>query len=233
MHGTRKDDQYKKTGIIGDNGTGKSTMLLNLMGQCYDLKNHRVLILCGTTPKAYKNITRIETYEDLKKFRNGIALFWDYEVDEITMLVKLIAIYQEGQQNFKKHPQQYDLHYLHNGALVFEDASNYLETTLPKVIKAFLGNYRMYFIDLFFIAHTFTDFPSGLRRRMNYFIVYTTLEELSEKDFKSFRYPNYTALHQAWQKKRNDPDRFTPITITTGAWQILKFYNLPPAKWLK
>lgn len=217
MTGTLKDGQYKKTGVIGDNGTGKSTWLLKLINDCYDLSNHRVLILCATTPPAYKNITRIRNYEDLKKFRSGIALFWDYHSDEIAMMVQLIAIYNEGQQNFEQHPLKNELHYLHNGALIFEDASNYLETTLPRVIKSFLGNYRMYHIDLFFVAHTFTDFPSGLRRRMNYFVVYTTLEELSEKDFKSFRYPNFSALYEAWKLKTQDPDRFTPITIKTGA----------------
>lgn len=216
MNGTRKDDQYGKTGIIGDNGTGKSTYILKTINESYDLGLHRVLIICQTTPKAYKSITRLNTYEELRNFKNGVALFWDYECSTKQMLLNLIAIYSQGQQNVKKHPLQPHLHYLHNGALVFEDASNYLRANVPEEIMTFLGNYRMYFIDLYFVAHTFTDFPSALRRRMNYFVIYTTLETLSERDFKSFRYPNHEALHHFWLQKKTDPDRFTPIVIKTG-----------------
>lgn len=217
MRGARKDDQYKRWGIIGDNGTGKSTFMLNkLIYPHYDMDANRVLILCDSTPKAYKGITRLRTYEELCKIESGIFLFWDNEIEPELMLLRIIAILREGQQNREKGRPQSEW-YLHNGAIVFDDCSNYILPNPPKVVRTFLGNHRMYFIDLFFISHTLTDFPSLLRRRMNYFVLYKTLEQLEEGDLRAFRYPVYKNVYKAWVNRMNHHDRFTPLIIKTGS----------------
>jgi hypothetical protein len=217
MQGTRTDDQYKKTGIIGDNGTGKSTYLLErVIKPSYNLTTHRILIICDTNPKAYAGITRLTTYDQLKQFTNGIALFWDNTVNPEVMLEKIIDILRQGQTNLQAHPRSPHLHYLHNGAIVFDDCSNYILANPKQVIRTFLGNYRMYCVDLFFIAHSLTDFPSFLRRRMNYFTLYKTLENLTENDLKQFRYPNYQNIFRAWVNRMNHPNRFEPLTIKTA-----------------
>lgn len=213
--GERKDDQYKKTGILGDNGTGKSTWLLSQIEKSYDPRIHRVLIICDTTPKAYKHITRLKDYEDMRRFKSGIALFFDHSCAPEQMLENIIDILREGQQNRDdKFPPE--THYLHNGAIIFEDCSNYIMANPKQCIRTFLGNYRMYQLDLFFIAHTLTDFPSFLRRRMNYYVIYKTLESLSDKSLERLKYPNHQNIYRAWVHVMNQSDRFKNMIIKTG-----------------
>ena len=217
MRGIRKDDQYKKWGIIGDNGKGKTTFLLELIKSSYDLNTNRVLILCETNPKAYKDIYRIKTYEELKDFESGIALFWDYDNPEMMMLKNLINILNEGAKNMEEHPQSYGTHYLHNGAIVFDDCSNYIPEKPPIEVMKFLGNYRMYLIDLIFVSHTLCDFPAKLRRRMNFYTLFKTLENISEQKLSSLSYPRTEIINEAWIRVMNNPNNFANLTIKTGS----------------
>lgn len=208
MTGTRKDDQYKRTAFIGINGTGKSTAILDIINKSYDLSQHKVLLICDTDPKAYKDIDRLYTYEQLKKFQNGIAKFYDYKTSPPKMVENIIDIMREGQDGKK---------FLQNGLIVFEDCSNYLLSNPPESIRTFVGNHRMYHLDLFFTVHSFKDLPSFLRRRMNYFTVFKTLDAFNSwKRLESLDFPNAENIYKAWVKVMNDENRFVNLTIKTG-----------------
>lgn len=209
MTGTRKDDDYKRGAFIGKNNTGKSTVVIDMVRKSYDPNTHRVLLICDTDPKAYTGITRLYTYDELKNFKCGIAKFFDYKCDPAQMIENIIAIIREGQDTAAKP--------LQNGAIVFDDCSNYIRTNPPVSVTTFLGNHRMYHLDLFFTVHSIKDLPSLLRRRMSFFTVFKTLDSFqSHKRLESLDYPNAENLYKAWVKVMNDPSEYSNMTIKTG-----------------
>lgn len=210
LAGTKKDGDYKRTAYIGINKTGKSSRMLEVLQKSYNPNIHRVLILTQTTPTAYNSLTRFTTYEQLKAFKSGIALFWDYEREPEEMVRTLCTVIDEGEKNGRK--------YLQNGAIIFEDCSNYLEHNPARPIKTFLGNHRMYHLDLFFTVHSFKDLPSFLRRRMNYIRTFKTLDTFANyKRLEQLDYPNAENIHRAWVEVMNHPDNYYNLTIRTGS----------------
>jgi hypothetical protein len=216
MTGQRKDGDYKRTAYIGINKTGKSSRMLEVLQDSYHFsaenkiwpRDNRILILTRTTPDAYKNIKRLTTYEELKEFGHGIALFWDFQANAKVMLQNLVNIIGEGMHNGKK--------WLQNGAIVFEDCANYLEHNPPQAVKVFLEDHRMQHLDLFFTVHSFLDLSAFLRRRIMFVRIFKTLDVVSEKDLGNLRYPNYANIYQAWVKVMNDESNYANITIKTS-----------------
>lgn len=209
--GTRPDGDYGRTGIIGTNKTGKSTALLKVIRKTYDLRHHRVLILVGSNPSAYDGIPRLTTYDELRRWESGMVKFWDYDHPggPVGMIKELLKIIDEGNRNGE--------FYLQNGAIVFDDCSNYLESYVPREIRTFLGDHRHAHLDLFFVSHAITDFPSILRRRMMFYTLHKTLDPFtSEQDIVRLKYTNGVNLYKAWAMVMKDPDNFAKITIKTG-----------------
>lgn len=209
MNGWRKDDDYKRMAFIGKNKTGKSTVVIDLVRKSYDQATHRVLLICDTDPKAYDGITRLYTYDQLRNFKSGIAKFFDYKTDPAQMIENIIDIIREGQNKADK--------YLQNGCIVFDDCSNYIRTNPPVSVTTFLGNHRMYHLDLFFTVHSIADLPALLRRRMSFFTVFKTLDSFQTyKKVEALNYPNAENLYKAWVQVMNDPNQYSHLTITTG-----------------
>lgn len=209
MTGTRSDQDYKRGAFIGKNNTGKSTVLLDMIHKSYDLSTHRVLLIVDTDPKAYNGITRLYTYEQLKNFKHGIAKFFDYKTDPAQMIENIIDVLREGQSTTDK--------YLQNGCIVFDDCSNYIRTNPPVSVTTFLGNHRMYHLDLFFTVHSIKDLPSLLRRRMSFFTIFKTLDSFqNHKRLESLDYPNAENLYRAWVQVMNSPNQYEHLTIKTG-----------------
>lgn len=209
MTGTRSDDDYKRIAFIGKNKTGKSTVVIDMIRKSYELNTHRVLLICDTDPKAYDGITRLYTYEQLRKFNHGIAKFFDYKCDPAQMIENIIDIIREGQDKKEK--------YLQNGCIVFDDCSNYIRTNPPVSITTFLGNHRMYHLDLFFTVHSIADLPALLRRRMSFFTLFKTLDSFtSYKKLETLNYPNAENIYKAWVQVMNDSNQYANLSITTG-----------------
>lgn len=209
LKGTFLDGDYKRICFIGINRTGKSARMRETLNAAYDYSTHRVLILTQTTASDYKDITRLKTYDQLKQFKSGIALFWDYTCEPKQMIAKLCALIDEGQQNGKK--------YLQNGGIVFEDCSNYLEHNPASAIKNFLGNHRMLHLDLFFTVHSFKDVSSFLRRRMTHIRIFKTLDTFdSAARLSALDYPNAENIYRCWVDVMNSPNNFENITVKTA-----------------
>lgn len=216
MTGTRKDEDYKRSAFIGINNTGKTSRLVEVLEESYHFKlehnvppkNHRIVILIRTTPTSLKNVKRFTTYEQLKEFKSGICLFWDFTTEPKKMVRTIINILGEGNTNGKK--------YLQNGAMVFEDCASYIEHTPPEAVKQFLEDHRMYHLDLFFTVHSLLDLSAFLRRRIQYVRVFKTLDTVTAKDLSDIRYPNSANLHKAWIEVMNSPDPYANMTIKTG-----------------
>lgn len=207
--GTKDDGDYKRTAYIGINKTGKSSRMIETLDKSYDYAIHRVVILIRTTPDAYRHIDRLKTYDDLKGFKCGIALFWDYTCEPEEMLRNIVSIIDEGEQNGKK--------YLQNGGLVLEDASDYLEHNPARPIRIFIGGHRMYHLDLYFTVHSWKDVPSFLRRRMNMYRIFKTLDTFKNAArLEALDFPNSDNLHRAWVEVMNSPNNYHNLTIRTG-----------------
>ena len=202
---------YKRGAIIGANNTGKSYFMRQVIEHSYDLSTHKVLIVSESQSEVFKDIHRLKTYDDLRAFKSGLAIFYEHSGRPFEMLDKILAIIQEGEDNGKK--------YLQNGAIFFDDASNYITSadSNKTSVRTFLGTHRHRHLDLFFAAHTFTDFPSFLRRRMNYITVCKTTEYFENyKRFERLNYPNPQNIYKAWVEVMNSKDRYKKITIKTG-----------------
>jgi len=216
MTGTRKDEDYKRSAFIGINNTGKTSRLVEALEKMYHFKleynvfpkTHRILILIRTTPTGLKNVQRFTTYEQLKGFVSGIALFWDFSTEPKKMIRNLINILGEGNINGKK--------YLQNGAMVFEDCASYIDHDPPDAVKQFLEDHRMYHLDLFFSVHSLRDLSAFIRRRLMFVRVFKTLDTFTEKTFASLNYPNSDNIYQAWVQVMNSPDNYANLTIKTA-----------------
>lgn len=216
MNGKRSDEDYKRTAFIGINNTGKTSRLVEVLENSYHFKleynvfptTHRILILIRTTPTSLKNVQRFTSYEQLKGFQHGIALFWDFTTEPKKMVRNIINILGEGNASGKK--------YLQNGAMVFEDCASYIEQVPPDAVKQFLEDHRMYHLDLFFTVHSLRDLSAFIRRRVSYVRVFKTLDSFTEKTFDALNYPNGANVHHAWVNVMNSPDPYANMTIKTS-----------------
>ncbi len=177
---------HERHAFVGVNGTGKSTVIEKLF-KSYDLKTQRIVVIAETDPPAYEKYKRVKDYEDLKRFKNGVIKFYDYENNPYLMLSKLRELCNDG--------------YLRNGLFVFEDCTNYVDSNPHRDVKSFIINHRMYDLDLIFTTHGLTLLPKFMRKFMHTITLFKTGEEFeSERDLKSIGYMNSGALFSAYKE---------------------------------
>ncbi len=196
-----KEHAYR-WGLIGRNGTGKSSFLKNyFMPQLSNGNYEKVFIVSMTTPKAYTGITRIANIEDVARWQNGAVLYYNYQNSD-QMLLDILEHCNNGN--------------ISDGAIVFDDCSNYLEHHPVRAIRNFINNHRMYGLDLFFTCHDYKDLSSFVRRRLNRVTVFKTEVMREERELKYLDYPSHTNLYIAQQRVCASTNDYENITIKTG-----------------
>lgn len=183
--------QHERHAFIGVNGTGKSTVIEDILRKSYDTKTKKILIITQTNPPAYDKYKRVHSYEALKNWKSGIIKFYDYDNDPFKMLGQLIDLCDKG--------------FLQNGCFVFEDCTNYVDANPHRSVKSFIVNHRMYDIDLFFTVHALDLLPKFLRKFMHSITVFKTGDVFdSSRDLKTLKYMNHVEMYNAYIKAQQE-----------------------------
>lgn len=196
-----KNEDYKLIAVISSEGTGKSTFINDkiIKSRAYDWKKQRCLIITESDPKAYSSIKRVHTYEELQRLKTGIVKFWDWENNEIEMMLKIRSLYQSGA--------------LQNGLLVLEDTTIYLGSNVPREIKSLVISRRMNKVDVVVASHSFSDFPSFLRRRTQHYIIGKMQEDLEEKNIELLKYPQSNRIYKAYLSAKKSTNRDVKVLV--------------------
>lgn len=193
--------------VIGFNGEGKSSLVMDIVREVYDLRSQKIVILNSTNPIVFQKLTYVDNVEKLRKGWHGIVRFDNPNSDEET-LWDVYNLAKDG--------------YLSNGAVVFDDCTNYINANPQKEIKKFLVNRRMYNLDIFFTTHSLAMLPKFCRSMVNSVTVFKTGEVFENpRELRELNYPNYTEIYNAWKEVMRIPkDRNKFIqanrTIATG-----------------
>jgi hypothetical protein len=165
--------RFNKVGaILGQRGTGKSLFIL---GSKFSAKNEdknlgikglieayqkssikKILIIDTIDHPLYKNIP-ILPKDKFKIWNSGIVRIY-LQPELINGLVDLI--------NKSTH--------LNNTFIIFEDATKYTESKLPKVFKRLIADSKQRNIDIIFLYHSWGQTPLDLFRNMDFIQLFKT-----------------------------------------------------------
>lgn len=199
------NEDYRLIGLISSERTGKSTYIHeNIIKRGgYDWTKQVCVILTEGNPSCYDKITRVQSYDQLRKLKSGIVKFWDYTAkDEFAMLAEIRKLLQQGK--------------LQNGLFVMEDAGIYLNSNTPTEVRSIVLSRRMFKIDVVAVFHSFIDYPSFMRRRTNHFIIGKNLDRMPLKKFEQLNYPNSDGLFEANERISQAENRFVKELVSTG-----------------
>lgn len=185
---------FAKGVIIGNNQTGKSYFIKN--GLYKSIKNSgqdKKFIIISDAPddETLGRIKRIRSFAELKRWKNGgLVHFWDNDWAEDHEEVGVIAeIYRLAKIGL-----------LQNGTLVFDDATGYIQGSMPKIVGKLLQSYRHFFLDVFFVFHAINDIPPLMWRKLDRVYLKKTAD--INKSFRWFEkdrgVPNAHGFYQAY-----------------------------------
>jgi hypothetical protein len=211
----RQDEQYKRTIVIGGQGVGKSELVYKYVRKAYDLKRQKVLFYIEAEPTVLSKIRRIDSPERLMRWNNGIAKYWHKKPDGLG----------DGVGGLKLLRQMSLRGDFNDGVLVLDDCTKYLNCydSVPKDIVDYITDHRHYHLDLIFISHSWSLLHALVRRFPTDYVVFKSLDDLTEKDFKNLKYPNSQALYKKFIEVQRHPDiHYSAHVSSAGIFTNLK-----------
>lgn len=156
-------EDYQSIIIAGMKHTGKSTFIRENFIDKYVLAGKKVLIICDSSPTAYKGIGRLNSYNAIETWiaqdEIKVAKFYD-TFNPMGMFVRLRQLAMEEK--------------LYNMLLVCEDATAYIDAKPTMSQKAFLTNHRNSRLDVIYTLHALIDVPKFMWRQTTMLITKKT-----------------------------------------------------------
>jgi hypothetical protein len=104
--------------------------------------------------------------------------------------------------------------YLRMACIVFDDASDYVDSNIPMPLKSIISVRRQLRLDLFFVFHNFKGVPPRIAGIVDYVVIKKTGDNLI--DLKSLnKLPAPAKVINAWQKVMASSDPYAMATIKT------------------
>lgn len=200
--------RFNKVGaILGQRGTGKSLFILgsllsakpedralNLKGliESYKVSSiKKVLIIDTIDHPLYKKIP-VLPQNKFNEWNSGIVRIF-LQPELINNLVDLI--------NKSNH--------LNNTFIIFEDATKYTESKLPKVFKRLIADSKQRNIDIIFLYHSWGQTPLDLFRNMDFIQLFKTKDSPKIRENSIIDYSDVEQIfNQIKQSDNNFESRF-------------------------
>lgn len=163
--------------LIGKRRTGKSTFLLELI-----LNHHQKVLIYDTDDnEIYKDIP-IMPLENLSRWKRGVYRIVDPDFETVFA-------------DIRKH--------LWNALVVFEDATKYMSTGVPKVISQLMYLSKQRNLDLIFTFHFLRKVYPEFFDNANYITKFKTGEDINQFKHKIMGYEMVKAVHDRVEANSN------------------------------
>lgn len=204
--------RFNKVGaILGQRGTGKSLFILgsklsakiedkdlNLKGLIESYVKStiiKVLIIDTIDHPLYKKIP-VLPQNKFKMWNSGIVRIF-LQPELINNLVDLI----------NKSP------HMNNTFIIFEDATKYTESKLPKVFKRLIADSKQRNIDIIFLYHSWGQTPLDLFRNMDFIQLFKTKDSPKMRENSII---DYNEVEQMFNEIKSSDNNFISKFIDTS-----------------
>ena len=196
---------HESIAVIGGKGTGKTSFVLNLAQQAYNLASQKFLMVCNSDPEVLSALMRIDNPQKLAAWKNGgIVKYYDRTVgNPFKMLNNLQELCLKKEFG--------------NGGIFLDDCTTYIRPNPDDSVRALLVEHRHFGLDLYFGTHQLSFLPKIARGMISTLVIFKTGDTFyNAAQVRSLGYPNHEAIYNAWCRVMQHPDKHYCETIRTG-----------------
>lgn len=171
----------KVIAVIGGRGKGKTTFTKNIIKK----HNKKVLIIDTIDHPAYADVAIIKP-DDLKGWRSGTRRIVGAPTKHLYTCMNT---------------------FLRNCLVVFEDATKYIDSSVPEHIMHFIIDSKQKNLDLIFIYHDFASVPPKVYRLLDEIELFKTNEDYLYPNLRN-KIPQFQVVSKVFEKVKNHKNNF-------------------------